>query len=217
MPFYNYLTEFIFIEDAPEPADFIFVPGGSFGEIAENAARLYHEGYASRILVSGKYSITAGRFEGVNSPPAYQGNSYQTECDFLSDILIKNQVPADAILREEEATYTYENAIYSRKLTDRLGIPVRTAIISCQAYHAKRCLLYFQLLYPDTRFLVCPAVTRGISRENWMDSPEKIDLVLGEVERCGSQFHDILKNRLKSDIVGTDRHVRNLLHEVPTV
>lgn len=196
MAFYDYLTDFIFVEDAPEKADVLFVPGGAYGEIAEHAARLYRQGYVPRILVSGKYSITEGRFAGAKSPASYRKYSYRTECEFLSDILLKNGVPPEAILQEEEATFTYENAIKSRALTDSLGLSVRTAIISCQAYHARRCLLYFSLLYPDTRFLICPAVTRGISRDTWMLDPEKIDLVLGEVERCGSQFHDILKNRI---------------------
>ncbi|MEY8427824.1 YdcF family protein [Lachnospiraceae bacterium 46-15] len=201
MLFYDYLTDFIFIENAPEKADIIFVPGGGYGEIAENAARLYHKGYAPLILVSGKYSITDGYFAGVKSPARYCGDIYETECDFLADILLENQVPPEAILQEKHASYTYENAIYSKKLTDKLGVSVQTAIISCQAYHAKRCLLYFQLLYPETRFLVCPAVTRGVSRATWQDDPVKIDLVLGEVERCGSQFHDILKNRLNGAIL----------------
>lgn len=196
MAFYDYLTDFIFVEDAPEKADVLFVPGGAYGEIAEHAARLYRQGYVPRILVSGKYSITEGRFAGAKSPASYRKYSYRTECEFLSDILLKNGVSPEAILQEEEATFTYENAINSRALTDSLGLSVRTAIISCQAYHARRCLLYFSLLYPDTRFLICPAVTRGISRDTWMLDPEKIDLVLGEVERCGSQFHDILKNRI---------------------
>ena len=196
MAFYDYLTDFIFVEDAPEKADVLFVPGGAYGEIAEHAARLYRQGYVPRILISGKYSITEGRFAGAKSPASYRKYSYRTECEFLSDILLKNGVPPEAILQEEEATFTYENAINSRALTDSLGLSVRTAIISCQAYHARRCLLYFSLLYPDTRFLICPAVTRGISRDTWMLDPEKIDLVLGEVERCGSQFHDILKNRI---------------------
>ena len=201
MLFYDYLTDFIFTENVPENADIIFVPGGGYGEIAENAAKLYHKGYAPLILVSGKYSITDGYFSGVKSPARYRKNSYAAECEFLSDILLENQVPPEAILQEKQASYTYENAIYSKKMTDELGISVRTAIISCQAYHAKRCLLYFQLLYPETRFLVCPAVTRGISRENWQDDPVKIDLVLGEVERCGRQFHDILKNHLNGAIL----------------
>lgn len=201
MLFFDYLTNFIFVEDAPEDADIIFVPGGGYGEIAENAAKLYHGGYAPLILVSGKYSITDGYFAGVKSPAHYRGNIYETECEFLADILLENQVPPEAILQEKHASYTYENAIFSKKMTDELGISVQTAIISCQAYHARRCLLYFQLLYPETRFLACPAVTRGISRENWQNDPVKIDLVLGEVERCGSQFHDILKNRLNGAIL----------------
>ncbi len=201
MAFYDSLTDFIFVEDDPEKADIIFVPGGRWGEIAGRAAQLYREGYAPRVLVSGKYSIGHGYFTGVESPEAYLGNTYATEADFLADVLMREGVPASAILLEKEATYTYQNAIYSRKMTDQLGIRVDTAIISCQAHHARRCLLYYQLLYPDTRFLLCPAETRGISKRSWTTDPFCIDAVLGEVERCGSQFHEILKNGIDGDIL----------------
>ncbi len=201
MEFFDMLTDFIFVEDPPAPADIIFIPGGSYGEIARNAARLYQQGYAPNILVSGKYSILGEGFAGPISPAKYVGNNYATECEFLSSILLEEQVPSSAILKEEQATYTYENAIYAKAMTDRLGLSIKTAILSCQAYHARRCLLYFQLLYPETHFLVCPAETQEISRSNWTEDPRKIDLVLGEVERCGSQFHDILKNRLVHDIL----------------
>lgn len=201
MNFYDMLTDFIFVEDHPKPADLIFVPGGLYGEIAEHAASLYHQGMAPLILVSGKHSILLDSFPGALSPEHYRTKTYPTECEFLCDILRENGVPNRAILREEEATYTYENAIYSRKLTERLGLRISSAILSCQAYHARRALLYFQLLFPDAQFFVSPAVTRGISRENWFLDTEKIDLVLGEVERCGSQFHDILKKRLTHDIL----------------
>lgn len=199
--FYDALTDFIFVEDPPVPSDLIFIPGGAFGEIALHAAKLYRQGFAPRILVSGKHSILQDSFSGPKSPKAYLGRSYPTECAFLCDILREQGVPREAILREEEASYTYENAIFSRKLTDDLGMKIHSAILSCQAYHARRALLYFQLLYPDTRFCVSPAVTREITRDNWMLDRESIDLVLGEVERCGSQFHEILKNCHSHDIL----------------
>jgi uncharacterized SAM-binding protein YcdF (DUF218 family) len=199
MKYYDVLTDFIFVNHPPEAADVIFVPGGTCGEIAEGAARLYRSGYAPRILVSGKYSITDGHFAGVHSPERFRGQFFETEADFLKEVLLCSQVPEEAILLERNATYTYENAIFSRELTDRLQLPVKTAILSCQAYHARRCLLYYQLLYPDTRFLVCPTVTRNISRDNWYTKPESIDLVLGEVERCGSQFHQILKKEISNE------------------
>ena len=107
---------------------------------------------------------------------------------------MEKDVPAENILPERQATFTYENAIYTRKLTDALGLTVRTALLSCQAYHARRALLYYQALFPETRILVTPTVTQGIRREDWFERPKTIDLVLQEVEHCGSQFHEILKN-----------------------
>ena len=82
--------------------------------------------------------------------------------------------------------------IFSRQVTDAAGIQVRRGIICCQSHHARRCRMYYQLLYPDTEFLVVPSNTE-VTKENWYRSERGIDLVLGEVERCGGQFHQILR------------------------
>lgn len=124
---------------------------------------------------------------------------FATESDYHKAILRDQGVPEDAILLENQATYTYENAIYSKKLTDDLGMHIHKAIICCQAFHARRCLLYYELLYPETRFYICPTVTQNISRDNWYLEDSKIDRVLGEIERCGSQFHQILRQIKPSD------------------
>ena len=59
--------------------------------------------------------------------------------------------------------------------------------------------LYYKILYPETEFFVCPTVTRGISRKNWFREEKKIDEVLGELEKCGSQFHQILRDYGKQE------------------
>lgn len=184
MKFIEDITDFIFVEHKPEKADIIFIPGGDQGAIAVKAAELYLEGYAPWILPSGRFSKPVGH---CTIP------GYETEWEFLRDILIGQGVPDAVVLEERQATYTYENAIYSRKVTDALGLKVERAILCPQACHARRALLYYEILYPDTEFVVCPAVTRGISRDNWFLEDEKIDVVLGELERCGSQFHEILR------------------------
>lgn len=184
MKFIRDITDFIFVEHKPEKADIIFIPGGDQGAIAVKAAKLYREGYASWILPSGRFSKPVGH---CTIP------GYETEWEFLRDILIGQGVPDAVVLEERQATYTYENAIYSRKVTDALGLKVERAILCPQACHARRALLYYEILYPDTEFVVCPAVTRGISRDNWFLEDGKIDVVLGELERCGSQFHEILR------------------------
>lgn len=220
MQFYQCITDFIFVEDEPQRSDIIFVPGGSYPDAAERAAGLYHAGYAPYIMPSGKYSILRGRFvppedgipaedeipaedkvpaERQNDDLPGQSGSYESECDYLCDVLRRHGVPEGAILREDRATFTYENAIFSRKRTQELGLKVRRAILCCQAFHARRSLMYYQEQFPDTEFRVCPVVTRGISRGSWYRTRQGIDQVLGELERCGGQFHEIMYGKLSSE------------------
>ncbi|MFR7900726.1 MAG: YdcF family protein [Ruminococcus sp.] len=116
--FMKNVEEFVFAESQPEKADIIFVPGNGFPDMAEKAASLYREGYAPYILPSGRYSITLGKFAGVQSKKEIYGGDYETEWEFLKNVLLKNGVPEEAILREDQATFTYENAIFSRQVTD---------------------------------------------------------------------------------------------------
>lgn len=184
MKFIRDITDFIFVEHDLKKADIIFIPGSACGELAVTAARLWREGYAPLVLPSGKY----GKLAGKCTIPGFD-----TEWDFLRGILLKEGVEEAAVLEEREATYTYENAIFSRRVTDARGLDIQRAILCCQSYHARRSLLYYEILYPDTEFIVCPTKTRGIDRDNWYRSRKGIDLVLGELERCGSQFHEIVK------------------------
>ena len=184
LSFLEEMSQFIFLEDKPEKADVIFIPGGNQGILADTAAWLWKEGYAPYVLPSGKYSKLTEHFEDAR---------FRTEWEYFAYLLKEKGVPESAILREDNATYTYENAIFSREVTDRMGISVKTGIICCQAYHARRCKLYYQVRFPQTRFLICPTVTHGVTRENWFLSEEGRKLVLGEIERCGSQFHEIVR------------------------
>ena len=195
--FLKQITEFIFVEDKPEKSDVIFIPGSGFPQLAEEAAKLYHQGLAPYILPSGKYSILNGKFAGVQEKQELYDGEYETEWEFLKEALKKNQVPEEHILRENNATYTYENAIYSRKVTDRLGMEIKKAILCCKPYHARRSLLYYQLLYPETQFYVCPIQDSDVKRDNWYLTEKGIRLVFGEVQRIGEQFVDITKEMEK--------------------
>ena len=181
--FLEEMTNFIFLEDAPQKADVIFLPGSEEGALAKTAARLYLEGYAPLIVPSGKYAKWTGHSKV---------EQFETESDHFAHLLMEEGVPEEAIIKEREATYTYQNAINTRKLLDDRGIEVKRALLCCQAYHARRSKLYYQILFPDTEILVVPTITKGITRDNWFKCREKSDIVLGEIERCGSQFHEIV-------------------------
>ena len=190
------ITDFIFLEDAPQKADILFVPGNGHAAPSELAARLYREGFAPRILPSGRYAIGLSGFQGqISGSRRYEG-TFDTEWAFMRHILMKNGVPESAVLCEDEATYTYQNAINSRARTDKEGVIVNRGIICCMPVHARRAKMYYQTLYPDAELIVCPAKDAALTRDNWVNSEAGIDAVLGELERCGGQFHQILREVL---------------------
>lgn len=186
--FIEQISEFIFAEDEPEKADIIFIPGNGYSQMAEKAAALYGKKYAPFVLPSGKYSIAVGKFGGVLSGQERYNGKYRTEWDFLKDVLVKNHVPDEVILKEDQATFTWENARFSRKVTDKAGIEIKKALLCCKNYHARRALMYYQRAYPEVEFRVCPCCVDGVTKENWMNSEEGIKSVLGEVQRIVTQF-----------------------------
>ena len=193
MTFLENAEEFIFAENMPEKSDIIFVPGNGYPQMAEQAATLYKAGVADWILPSGRYSVVSGKFSGVLEKADIYNKEYKTEWEFLRDVLVKNEVPEGKILREDHATFTYENAIYSRQVTDHAGLEIKKAILCCKSYHARRCLMYYQLLYPETEFYVVPVNADGITRENWRENEEGIDAVTGELSRIVKQFSLMLE------------------------
>lgn len=187
------ITRFVFLSDTPQSADIIFIPGNEHACPSELAAQLYREGYAPHILPSGRYAIGTEGFCGQKSGAREYTGRFDTEWAFMRHVLMENGVPESAILREDEATYTYQNAIYSRRRTDSEAMDVRRAIICCMPVHARRARMYYETLFPEAELFVCPVKEAPVTRDNWMHEPQGIDTVLGEVERCGKQFHDILK------------------------
>ena len=198
--FIRAVTEFIYVEDPPEKADVIFVPGSRKIEHALRAAELYRAGYAPFVLPSGRYTIKRGYFLDLPEPlkSEYPG-SYETEWAFLREVLLRHGVPDHAILREDQATYTWENAQLSRDVLKDRGIDCRTAILACHAFHARRALLYYQAAMPDTRFIVCPASRPGYGRDEWYRSEKGRARVLGELQRLGGQIGDVFSMMLEEN------------------
>lgn len=213
MKFLRDITEFIFLEDLPEKADLIIVPGNTWPQPARRAAALYHEGMAPYIVVSGRYSKGQQTFAGAACEGDRYKGAYKTEADFLTDVLIREGVPETAVLQERKAEFTLENARYIRRLLEEKKMTVKKALICCQAFHARRCRMYFEYVFQDTdvEFLMCPAVTQGISRCSWMESQKGMDTVLGELRRCGEQFAWMCGHQDRNGVPVPERNVHQNL------
>lgn len=184
------ITKFIFIKDEPEKADIIFIPGSSNWVLAETAARLYKEGKAGKIMPSGMYFYQFGRFMNERVTDERYKGIYRTEAEFLGSVLIKNGVPEKDVIREERATNTYENAIFSKDLLKENNLTVKKAIICPQAFHARRAFMTYSHLFPDTEFYVVPTDTQGITADSWYKTERGIQVVLGELKKCGEYFEE---------------------------
>lgn len=188
MKFIREITSFIFVEDKPEKADIIFVPGGSWPEPTEQAAKLWLDGYAPYILPSGKYSMSKGYFPGsMTNGDKYIGR-YETEWEFMKNVALSYGVEESAIFKEDKAEWTKQNAFNSREITNNYDLEIKKAIICCKSFHAKRCLMFYGFAYPKTEFIVCPVDIQGITKDNWFKTESGIDNVMGELSRCGGQL-----------------------------
>ena len=192
--FLKRIQDGIFVEDIlPREVDIIFLPGNGYPQMAQRAAALYREGRAPYLLPSGKYSINKEKFEGTPLGRERYGSGFDTEWDFLRHVLMCEGVPSEAVLQEDQAMFTYENAIYSRQVTDQAGLQIKNAILCCKNYHAARAQMYYQLLYPDARIYVAPSAVDGITKDNWMKSEKGITMVTGEIQRILCQFSMMLQ------------------------
>ena len=188
------ITKFIFIKDEPEKADIIFIPGSSNWVLAETAARLYKEGKAAKIMPSGMYFYQFGRFMNERVTDERYKGVYRTEAEFLASVLIKNGVPEENVIKEERATNTYENAIYSKELLREMKFRIKSAIICPQAFHARRALMTYSHLFPDTKLYVVPTNTQNITSGNWYNTERGRQVVLGELRKCGEYFENYIKD-----------------------
>lgn len=191
------ISQYIFVSDELQKVDAIFLPDGSHPEQPEFAAQLYRAGYAKWMISSGGVSVKREKWPGVRSKAEIYDGDYHSDCEFFTDVLLKNGVSASAIIGEDKSGHTRDNAFFSRKVIEEKAIEIRTAMIVCKAFHARRCLMLYQMAFPNVSFIVCPVHCFNITKDNWYTTEAGTERVLGELSRCGNQFVEDIKNYLK--------------------
>jgi len=191
------ISDFIFLEDTIEKADIILVPGGSKPELMHKACQLVNSGYAPLILPSGG--------------PNELLTDHETEWDYFLDISKDYNIPKSNVLMEREATNTFENARFSKAVIIKNGIEIKTALLVCKAFHARRALMTYQTEFDShINYIVVPVIDeRDIRKNNWYLDEIKYKKVMNEIEKIGKYFanhinalNDIPKDKdIKDDIV----------------
>lgn len=176
------ITNYVFVSDKPCKVDAVFVVGGSLSNGAELAAKLYNDDYSKSIIIGGKYSIKRDCF------PLPE---YETEFDFYKSILISNGVNEKDIYGEARSEYTKQNAELAKQVVDENNLNIKSAIIVCKSFHARRCLSFYQMYFPNVDFKVVTFDGFDVSKDNWYKTDYGKKRVLGEIKRIKEQVPNV--------------------------
>lgn len=140
--------DFLFYEEEPVKADVIILLSGN-GQRMEKTAELYHDGYADKVL------LTNARAPG--STIEYAGSF---------------GIPREDLLTENEATSTYENALYVKSIVLEHGF--ESALVVTSNYHMRRTRLAYERVFHDTNvsFTYVPYHHNSITRDSWAENED---------------------------------------------
>ena len=139
------LWDYLAVSAPPRPADIVFVFGSADLAVPDQAARLYHAGYASRVLVSGSFGR---RTRNVFPRP---------EAYMFKDRLVAGGVPAAAIVTEPAAASTLENVRFGMAALADRGLRPRSALLVAKGFALRRCVATFARQHPEVRVHPCRA------------------------------------------------------------
>ena len=109
------IWEYLAAADRPGRSDVIFCFGSAHLGTARMAARLYREGVAPLVLVTGG--------------PAGRVHPHRTEADGFAHVLEREGVPISAIVTEVAARHTGENVVLGLVELERRGVAARSATV----------------------------------------------------------------------------------------
>ena len=118
-------------------ADAIFTLCSLDTRVAERAAQLFLDGYASHLIYSGGVgNLTAGRFA-------------RPEAEIFADIAKAMGVPDDRIIVEAKSTNTGENVRFTYDLLQKGGYDIKSFILVQKPYMERRTYATFAKQWPD--------------------------------------------------------------------
>lgn len=128
------ITQFLFVQDPPEPVDLCFVLGSPTPTSMDPAIALHARGLAPLIMVSGHGPVRQPVPEAVQ----------------FRDYALARGVPAAAMLLETEATNTRDNFAFSAPLIEqRIGwANIRSVALVSKPFHARRALMTARRHWP---------------------------------------------------------------------
>lgn len=147
-----------------EKADCVLVLGNHDPRTMEWAAQLFSERWAPFVVISGGEVDYALKMWG------------KSEADYFFEVGVKNGIPSDKILLENQAKNTGENAIFTRRLLEENRIACEKILAIQKPYMERRTFATFKKQWPEINVIVSsPPISFGdyvntaISEESFLN------------------------------------------------
>jgi len=154
-----------------EKADAIIALGSHDIRVGEYAAKLFLDGWAPLLVMSGGIGRLTEAFP-------------KAEAELFAEAAIKMGVPADKIIIENKSTNSQENILFTRALLEEKGTQVKKVILVQKPYMERRAYATFKKQWPEVEAVV---TSPQIPYEQYdlADRPqeEKIHILVGDTQR----------------------------------
>jgi len=153
-------------------ADCIMALGSNDTRVAEHAARLYLDGWAPLLVMSGGLgNFTKGKWE-------------KPEADTFKDIAVAAGVPAAKILVENRSTNTGENVRFTRVMLGQRGLSPASFILVQKPFMERRTLATFEKVWPGPEFVVIsPPIPFDMYPNEVIPLDDLIHTMVGDLQR----------------------------------
>lgn len=154
------------------PSDCILVLCSNDIRVAEHAAKLYLDGYAPYIVMSGGVgALTQGVFE-------------RSEAEAFATVAMDMGVPEDAILIESQSTNTGENVQFTQALLAEKGLDPQRLILVQKPFMERRTYATFMHQWPGkTVTVTSPSISFDNYPNEQLSYSDVINVMLGDLQR----------------------------------
>ena len=166
------LWDYHHVNHVLEPADCILALGSHDLRVAERAADLYLEGYASILILSGGL----GNFT--------KGLWTKSEADLFAEVAVKKGVPKRDILIENKSSNTGENILFTQLLLKEKGLDPKRFIVVQKPYMERRSLATFKKHWPEKELMVTsPQISFEDYSNEEIPMERVINIMVGDLQR----------------------------------
>jgi len=161
------INQFLGVEVRPKQADLAFVFGTRHPEPAYISADLFKRGLVDYVVLTGGRN----RVTGVNEATEHLR------------ILMREEIPRDRIIIENESTNTVENVAFAlEKIAGTVDLrSIKSVIVVTKWYHCRRGIMTLKHYLPKgIRYFTKCYEPNGIRRSNWYLTEKSAKAVLKE-------------------------------------